>query len=204
MTSAVLKPLSFEEFLRYDAPDDRSYELVEGELVPMTMPNNAHESVAHFLYETFSLTIRQAKLAYVVRLRYPVRVDGKQGVGTGRLPDVVVLDKAAYLASNQQAAGSFEPPPLVVEVVSNNWKDDYATKLEEYERTGIPEYWTVDYAAIAPREYNGWPKRPTVSVSWWVEGVYETRRFRGDERIVSPTFPNLELTVNAVVESIEL
>ena len=34
--------------------------------------------------------------------------------------------------------------PLVVEVVSTNWRDDYHKKYADYEEMGIPEYWIVD------------------------------------------------------------
>jgi len=34
--------------------------------------------------------------------------------------------------------------PLVIEVVSTNWQDDYAPKLVDCEILGIPEYWIID------------------------------------------------------------
>ena len=33
--------------------------------------------------------------------------------------------------------------PLVIEVVSTNWRDDYGHKLVEYEAMGMEEYWIV-------------------------------------------------------------
>jgi Uma2 family endonuclease len=38
--------------------------------------------------------------------------------------------------------------PLVIEVVSTNWQDDYAHKLVDYEILGIPEYWIIDYLGL--------------------------------------------------------
>ncbi len=35
--------------------------------------------------------------------------------------------------------------PLVIEVVSTNWRDDYGHKFVEYEAMGIQESWTVDF-----------------------------------------------------------
>lgn len=203
MTSAVLKPLSFAEFLRYDAPDDRIYELVEGQLVPMAEPVDAHEAIAGELFFQFMLLIRQQKLGFAVRQRLAVEVVGKQGAGNARKPDVVVITREQARETAAKPAG-VKQPPLVVEVVSTNWRDDYVIKLAEYERTGIPEYWIVDYAAIAPQKYTGSPKQPTISVYRLVEGNYEVERFQGDDRIISPTFPDLELTVNQLVESTEL
>lgn len=38
--------------------------------------------------------------------------------------------------------------PLVVEVVSSNWRDDYHTKVGKYEEIGISEYWIVEDTAL--------------------------------------------------------
>ncbi len=54
--------------------------------------------------------------------------------------------------------------PLVIEVVSTNWRDDYFTKLGQYESVGIPEYWIVDYAALGGKRFLGNPQQPTISI----------------------------------------
>lgn len=82
--------------------------------------------------------------------------------------------------------------------VSTNWEDDYYTKLGNYEAMGIPEYWIVDYAALGARKFIGNPKQPTISIYHLVEEEYQIAQFRGDERIISPTFPELNLTANQV------
>jgi Uma2 family endonuclease len=87
---------------------------------------------------------------------------------------------------------------LVIEVVSTNWSDDYALKLEDYEAMGIPEYWIVDYLGLGGRRYIGSPKQPTFSIYQLVDGVCQVQQFRGDERIVSATFPEFNLTVNQI------
>lgn len=97
-----------------------------------------------------------------------------------------------------------EPIQLAVEVASTNWEDDYVDKLDEYQRLGIPEYWIVDYLAIASRAYLGNPKVPTVSVYQLVEGQYQVQKFRESDRILSKTFPELELTVEQVIDSSQL
>jgi len=75
-----------------------------------------------------------------------------------------------------------------------NWRDDYYKKLADYEEIGIPEYWIVDYAALGGKKFTGDPKQPTISVSSLVKGEYQVSLFRGDDRILSPTFPELNLT----------
>ena len=76
---------------------------------------------------------------------------------------------------------------------STNWRDDYLYKLAEYEALGILEYWIVDYLAMGAIRYIGSPTLP-VSVYTLVQGEYQLQQFRGGDRIVSITFPDLTIT----------
>jgi Uma2 family endonuclease len=75
-------------------------------------------------------------------------------------------------------------------VVSTNWGDDYRIKLNEYEILGILEYWIVEHYA---------PKQPTVTVNRLIDGEYQARQFQGEEAIVSPTFPQLPITIGDIL-----
>jgi Uma2 family endonuclease len=88
--------------------------------------------------------------------------------------------------------------PLIVEVVSTNWRDDYLKKFADYEIMGILEYWIVDYAAFGGIRHIGEPKQPTLSVCQLVDGEYKINLFKGNDRIISPTFPNIKLTVEQI------
>ena len=108
--------------------------------------------------------------------------------------------------------------PLVVEVVSTNWRDDYHDKFGDYEEMGIPEYWivedtaldgfpglkqvSVDYAGLGGRKFIGNPKQPTIFVCELVDGEYQMTAFRGNDLIVSPTFLQLKLTAQQVFDSV--
>lgn len=103
--------------------------------------------------------------------------------------------------SNPLASSALrEPLQLAVEVVSTNWEDDYVDKLDEYQRLGIHEYWSVDYLAIASRAYLGNPKVPTVFVYQLVDGLYQAQSFTSNAPIVSPTFGELPLSVEQILE----
>lgn len=97
--------------------------------------------------------------------------------------------------------------PLAIEVVSTNWRDDYYIKYADYEEMGIPEYWIVDYAALGGRNFIGNPKQPTISVCNLIDGEYQITQFRdsdacgGKLRIVSQTFPELNLTPNQIFQA---
>jgi Uma2 family endonuclease len=86
-----------------------------------------------------------------------------------------------------------------IEIVSTNWRDDYRIKLNEYETLGILEYWIVDYAGLGGVQYIGSPKQPTVTINYLIDGEYQSQRYQGDATIISPTFPQLELTTNRIV-----
>ena len=87
---------------------------------------------------------------------------------------------------------------LIVEVVSTNWRDDYGYKLVDYEALGISEYWIVDYLGLGGRRYSGNPKQPTFSVYQLIDGEYQVSLFRGSDRVVSPTFGQLNLSVQQI------
>jgi Uma2 family endonuclease len=87
----------------------------------------------------------------------------------------------------------------VAEVVSSNWQNDYARKTEDYAVLGIPEYWIADYGGLGGTRHIGKPKQPTLSICTLVKGEYDIQLLRGDQPIVSPTFPGLALTAAQVL-----
>ncbi|MFY7802175.1 MAG: Uma2 family endonuclease [Limnoraphis robusta] len=109
-----------------------------------------------------------------------------------------------HLPTNQVLGGSGNAQgssiPLIVEVVSTNWRDDYAHKMIDYEALGIPEYWIVDYLGLGGRRYIGSPKQPTLSVYQLVEGEYKIKLFRDSERVESAVFPEFNLTAKQIFE----
>jgi Uma2 family endonuclease len=91
--------------------------------------------------------------------------------------------------------------PLVIEVVSTNWRDDYYKKYGEYEDIGIVEYWIVDYLALGARKFIGNPKKPTISVYFLVDGEYQVNQFQENECIQSLVFPELSLTAEQIFQA---
>ncbi|NEU74058.1 Uma2 family endonuclease, partial [Hassallia byssoidea VB512170] len=58
--------------------------------------------------------------------------------------------------------------------------------------------WIVDYLGLGGRKFIGNPKQPTISVYTLIEGEYQVNQFRGSDRVVSPTFPELNLTAQQI------
>ena len=190
------KPVSFDEFIDwYPESSENNYELRRGVIVEMPKPRGKHSRLAGDLAFDLGLSIRQANRPYFIPKECVIKIAND----TGYEPDIIVLDEEAIVAEPRWERESIitlsESIKLVVEVVSTNWRDDYLFKLADYEAFGIEEYWLVDYLGLGGRRYIGSPKRPTFTVCTLVDGEYEFHQFRGDERIISPAFPDWELTV---------
>jgi Uma2 family endonuclease len=184
--------LTLEEYLKYDDGTDTRYELVNGELVPMSLGTGKHGAILKFLERTFDAEAAQmgqewTALAGVVGVRSPRA--GRWD--TVRVPDVVVipLEQWRNLQNREAVIELNEPSPLlVVEVVSESTKStDYRAKRAEYSVLDIPEYWIVD------------PLNAKVTVLTLVEGWYDAAEFVGSDWVRSGTFPNLELTAEQVL-----
>ncbi len=187
--------LSFEDFLDRYGENDR-YELADGELIDMD-PTGPHEMVAGKIATRVGREIDRAELPWFVPKSCILRP--MHEVATARRPDVAVIDERAL---GDEPLWEYEPVitqgrsiPLVVEVVSTNWENDYARKLEEYAFFGILEYWIVDFRGLGGVAYIERPKQPTFTVCQLVGEDYQQTQFRLTESIVSPLFPALELTL---------
>lgn len=195
------KPLSVDEFLVHYGGDNR-YELIDGEMFDLE-PTGFHEEVVAFITTKLCVQIDHLSLDWFVLQRGLLR-PAMAGMTAFR-PDVAVVDRAELtkepLWADQSILTLGPSIKLVAEVVSSNWQNDYARKLEDYAALGIPEYWIADYAGLGGTRHIGKPKRPTLSICTLVDGEYEVQPLRGSDRIVSPTFPNLNLTAEQVLKA---
>jgi Uma2 family endonuclease len=73
--------------------------------------------------------------------------------------------------------------------------------LRDYEEIGIPEYWIIDYLGLGGLRYIGSPKKPTISIHLLIDGEYQVNYFRNDEKIISSTFPDLNLTAQQIFQA---
>ena len=146
-----------------------------------------------------TLEFRRLNFTYFIPKQALVKVPNNE---TGYSPDVLILNRDNLVNeslwdqySTVQNSASI---PLVVEITSNNWRDDYLTKVRDYEEIGIKEYWIVDYLGLGGRRYIGNPKQPTISIYSLVDGEYQVTQFRNKDKIISPLFAELKLTVEQI------
>ncbi|MFN6182258.1 MAG: Uma2 family endonuclease [Dolichospermum sp.] len=202
MTITTLTKLDFGQFLQ-QRPDDGIYELVNGEIVKVEAIR-ARKNVARYLMFGFNDEIRRLQLDYIVDKDIVIRTVTNKGDQRGRNPDVSIVSASLWNSKVTTYGALIDAIQLAVEVTSTNWEDDYIDKLEEYENLGIKEYWIVDYLAIASRSYLGNPKIPTVFVYELIDGKYQVKAFTGTEKIISPTFSELNITVEDVIKASQI
>ncbi len=211
MTQALPKIVTFDEFITR-IPDNSGlkYELHNGEIVEMSQPTLKHERVKGLLAAKVTVEFSRLELPYFIPNQAIVKPPERE---SGYFPDVLILNDDALpsepLWEKYSTVTSCSSIPLIVEVVSTavassretrpthcltNWRDDYYLKLADYEAMGIPEYWVADYAALGARKFIGNPKQPTFSLYQLIDGEYQVTQFRDNQRIISPTFPDLNLT----------
>ncbi|MCL1472390.1 Uma2 family endonuclease [Argonema antarcticum] len=197
MVQSPPKLITVDEFITHYGNNSR-YELIDGELIDME-PTGPHEQVAAFIGRKLNVEIDREDMAYFIPHRCLIKLLGAE---TAFRPDVIVLDKTRLV---NEPLWQQEPVitlgasiKLVVEVVSTNWQNDYARKVEDYAMLGLPEYWIVDYLGIGGREYIGKPKQPTITICTLVEDEYQKQLFRSGDLVVSSIFPDLRLAAKQV------
>ena len=192
--TVTTKKLTLSEYLSYEDETDTRYELVNGELVAMAQPKGLHGAISEFLNDQFRAEIKRLGLEWTSK-QMAIAIQSPRGGrwDTARIPDVVVLPLEQWRDLREREAIILlnEPPPLLaVEVVSESTqRADYRAKRVEYNVLGIPEYWIVD------------PREGQVTVFRLVEDLYEGQKLVGGALVVSPTFPELRLTVDQILSA---
>ncbi|MBH8553098.1 Uma2 family endonuclease [Nostocaceae cyanobacterium CENA357] len=189
--------LSFEAFVAAYLEDVR-YELIDGELIDLE-PTGLHEQVTGLINRKLNVAIDLLDLPWFIPMKCLIK---PLGLNSAFRPDVVILDRTALanepLWQNEPVITLSNSVKLVVEVVSTNWQNDYARKVEDYEVLGIREYWIADYLGLGGKRYIGSSKQPVMTIYHLVDSVYQIQQFRGTDQIISPTFPNLNLTAEQI------
>ena len=201
MTQAIPKLVTFEDFAAW-RPEGGRYELHDGVIVEMAQPVGDHEDVVGFVARKLTVEFDRLNLPYTIPKTALVKPTNLESAYS---PDVLLLNRPNLvnepLWKKESTVSLAASIPLVVEVVSTNWDDDYYTKQGKYEGIGIPEYWVVNYLGLGAKKFTGNPKQPTISIYQLIDGEYQVTQFRGTDRIVSPTFPELNLTAEQIFQA---
>jgi Uma2 family endonuclease len=200
MIQLATQTTTFDEFIdRLPERSEYCYELHNGIVIEMPKPRGKHSQIGAWITGQIYKESEQLGLPYFMPIDCIIKsIDNRSGYE----PDVTVIDNRVLSNESRWEQESIltlgSTIPLVVEVVSTNWQDDYLAKYAAYQDLGIVEYWIVDYLGLGGRRFIGSPKQPTISICQLVDGEYDVRLFRDTEILQSAIFPKLELTPNQI------
>ncbi|MCU0545316.1 MAG: Uma2 family endonuclease [Oscillatoriaceae cyanobacterium Prado104] len=189
MVLTSTQKLTWEEYLNYQGESGVCYELYRGQLIEMPTPTALHIKICEFLVYQFRRFFAANNLQLVAVVTTAVRTEEN----SARVPDVVICTRSLWeqvCAQPGSAILDFEEKPLlVIEVTSQNWREDYIRKRAEYDFIDIPEYWIVD------------PNRPKIRLCSRPENEssYFDREFLPGEQVQSVRFPEFILSVDEVL-----
>ena len=135
-----LVKFSYRDYL--NTPEDRRYELLDGELYMVPAPGERHQSVAALLGWKLVQFVTENGLGRV----YPAPFDVVLSDTDVVQPDLLFVSNArAHVLTTAHVRGA---PDIVVEILSPSTAErDRTFKRKLYARHGVNEYWLVDTSA---------------------------------------------------------
>lgn len=122
-------------------PDDVHAEVIDGQLFYMATPTRMHQKLLMFLTGTIWNYIRTHKGTCEV-YPAPFGVYFPDDKRTFLEPDLVVVCDHNKLDEK----GCHGAPDMVAEIISPSTQSrDYLQKLNKYQKTGVREYWILNY-----------------------------------------------------------
>jgi Uma2 family endonuclease len=179
--------LTYDDYMC--SPEEmRRYEILDGEKVYMTNPTIRHQKIIVKLYS--QLEAWQSRKPYGTIVIAPCDVLIRRAPLRTRQPDLLFISAERFGGRSLDNPAPLEPAPeLVVEILSpSDRRRVLAGKLDDYRSVGVQECWIVS------------PGERTVEVlRLSPEGDVRTGIFGEDEEAQSSVFPDLRVSVNAIL-----
>ncbi len=165
------------------APDDKRYELLEGELVMVPAPGFAHQRISSNIEFILQRFVRQHDLGIVLSAPFDVILSEERVFQ----PDILFVSKERLPIINPENIRG-AAPDLIVEILSPATAErDRFYKRAIYARYGVKEYWLVD------------PEARTIEVTKLGEKDLETVGVYGEgESLKSPLLEGLSFDLTEV------
>ncbi len=119
-------------------PEGAPFELINGKLVYMPSPFNAHQQVSMSLSFHISLYVRKNKIGVVRAAPFDVHFDENNIYQ----PDLLFISNERKAILQDWVKGA---PDFIVEIISFGTKSrDKGEKMKTYGQHGVREYWLID------------------------------------------------------------
>jgi len=147
------KKYTYEDYLK--TPDDKRYELIEGELLMTPSPITNHQRISGRIEFALRKFVSENDLGEVFDAPYDVYLDDENVVQ----PDMMFISKGrSKIIGEKNLQGA---PDLVVEILSESTAyRDLIQKKKLYAKFGVKEYWivvpeekTIDIYSLKDKSY---------------------------------------------------
>jgi Uma2 family endonuclease len=171
---------SYHDYLQL--PEDKRYEILDGELYVVPAPDIRHQRIALRLQLALFQHVGKNDLGELLAAPCDVLLSDENVVQ----PDILFVAKERLGIIGR--ANIHGAPDLVVEILSPGTRDkDLEIKRKIYARFGVQEYWIVD------------PDAATVEVQVWSDSGYIAAGMYGNsDRLSSPLLPELSLPLSEI------
>lgn len=165
-----------------NAPNDKRYELLEGELIVVPSPKTYHQRISGNLSFKLRDFVLQRELGEVFDAPYDVVLSEE----TVLQPDILFVSKErSHIITEDNIQGA---PDLVIEILIFATQDrDRTWKRSIYAKYGVDEYWLVD------------PDKKTIQVlELGKKGYQQFKIFQTDQILESPLLTSLGINLEEV------
>ena len=171
--------LTYEDYL--ELPDDKRYEIIDGELYEMSSPSFRHQEILLNLTLIFGPYVRGNLLGVVLFAPLDVILANDSIVQ----PDLVFIAEARRrIIENHGIVGA---PDLALEILSpSTATHDRVRKADLYARYGVAEYWMLD------------PETETIQIRKLGDGGYGPAETYDSGIVSTSLMPGLEVRVDEV------
>lgn len=177
MATATL--MTVEEFSRMSTSDTEDYELVEGELIPLSSGNPIHADIRGLLEHLLRTYFAQHPVGRVLS-----EVDCRIGQATVRRPDLAIFVAGRLDGVDRKKIPLPLAPDIAVEVLSpSETAFDVNRKVLGYLAGGSQEVWVLDHE----------------NIEIFIQTSVGITLLRGDAVLESPLLPGFSAPVSAVL-----
>lgn len=185
MVTARTRPWpTYEDYL--DIPGDDRYELINGEFILVSAPNESHQTVEMRLGSRMYIFVEEDNdLGRVYTAPFEVVLTDPEGINIIQ-PDIIFVSKEReHIITSANIQGA---PDLIVEILSPSiGRRDRTTKRDLYARHGVEEYWIAD------------PDTQTVVVMSLKDGKFQTVGEYGiEDTLTSPTLEGFSVRLDSI------
>ena len=179
MARARIK-FTYKDYLQL--PEEKRYELIEGEFFMVPSPNYYHQVISKRLFRVLDDYVRKFELGEVLYAPLDVVLSEENVLQ----PDILFISKERFsIITDKSIQGA---PDLVIEILSSATADrDKGLKQKLYANYGVQEYWLVD------------PDKRVIEVMTLGEGGFESTGIYQEGAILkSPLLRGISIKVSEI------